>query len=43
MLDLLKRIKDANTTFKGDLAFVNDWEYFSSGKMPTLRSVQDLL
>ncbi|KAL8942117.1 MAG: hypothetical protein Q9216_001842 [Gyalolechia sp. 2 TL-2023] len=29
MLDLLQRIKDSNITLKGDLAFVNDWEYFS--------------
>lgn len=32
MLDLLKRMRDANTTFKGDLEFVNDWEYFSNGQ-----------
>ncbi|KAI9879340.1 MAG: acid phosphatase pho5 [Pleopsidium flavum] len=29
MLDLLRRIKDANTTLKGDLEFVNGWEYFT--------------
>ncbi|KAI4163546.1 MAG: hypothetical protein LQ342_002818 [Letrouitia transgressa] len=29
MLDLLQHIKDSNVTFKGDLEFVNDWQYFS--------------
>ncbi|EKG17975.1 Histidine phosphatase superfamily clade-2 [Macrophomina phaseolina MS6] len=29
-LDLLKRIKEANATLKGDLAFAKNWEYFTS-------------
>ncbi|KAI4281681.1 MAG: hypothetical protein L6R38_003499 [Xanthoria sp. 2 TBL-2021] len=29
MLTLLQRIKDSNITLKGDLDFVNDWQYFS--------------
>ncbi len=32
MLDLLRRIKEANTTLRGDLEFVNDWEYFTNGR-----------
>ena len=31
MLDLLQHIREANTTLKGDLAFANDWQYFSQG------------
>ena len=31
MLTLLQRIKDSNITLKGDLEFVNDWQYFSLG------------
>lgn len=31
MLQLLKRIKDSNIKLTGDLAFVNDWEYFTKG------------
>ncbi|KAI9754503.1 MAG: hypothetical protein M4579_004673 [Chaenotheca gracillima] len=29
MLDLLRRIQDSATPLKGDLAFVNNWEYFT--------------
>lgn len=29
MLALYQRIQDANVTLKGDLAFVNDWEFFT--------------
>ncbi|KAL8652833.1 MAG: hypothetical protein Q9226_004097 [Calogaya cf. arnoldii] len=29
MLTLLQRIKDSSITLKGDLEFVNDWQYFS--------------
>ena len=31
MLRLLRRIKDSNIKFKGDLAFVNDWDFFTEG------------
>lgn len=34
MLALLQRIKDSNIVLKGDLEFVNDWEYFSLGPYP---------
>ncbi|KAL8977772.1 MAG: hypothetical protein Q9205_006494 [Flavoplaca limonia] len=34
MLTLLQRIKDSNITLKGDLEFVNDWQYFSLGGIP---------
>lgn len=30
-IDLLKRVKNSNVTLKGDLAFANDWEYFTPG------------
>ncbi|KAI9842419.1 MAG: acid phosphatase pho5 [Sclerophora amabilis] len=29
MLDLLKRIRESSVQLKGDLEFVNDWEYFT--------------
>ncbi|KAL8873292.1 MAG: hypothetical protein Q9174_001221, partial [Haloplaca sp. 1 TL-2023] len=32
MLALLQRIKEANVTFKGNLEFVNNWQYFSLGR-----------
>lgn len=31
MLALLERIHDWNVTLTGDLAFVNNWEYFTKG------------
>lgn len=31
MLALLRRIEDLNITLKGDLDFVNEWDYFSDG------------
>ena len=31
MLRLLRRIKDSDIKLKGDLAFVNDWDYFTEG------------
>lgn len=42
MLDVLKRIKDANTTFRGDLEFVNDWEYFTEGLAKVLFTSKDM-
>jgi hypothetical protein len=32
MKNLLEKMKDSGITFKGDLAFVNDWELFWSGR-----------
>jgi acid phosphatase len=31
MLDLVERIKTSNITIKGDLGFLNTWEYFADG------------
>lgn len=31
MINLLKRIKQSNVTLKGDLEFVNQWEFFADG------------
>ena len=31
MIALLDRIKDSKVELKGDLAFVNEWEYFTQG------------
>lgn len=36
MLTLLQRIKDSNITLKGDLDFVNDWQYFSLGQFAVI-------
>ena len=30
MLELYHRIKDSNVTLKGDLAFVNEWDFFTT-------------
>ncbi len=38
MLTLLQRIKDSNITLKGDLEFVNDWQYFSLGQSDISRN-----
>ena len=31
MLDLLRRIRNSNITFEGDVSFVNELEYFTLG------------
>lgn len=31
MLELVKRIRESGVKFKGDLEFVNNWEYFTDG------------
>lgn len=36
MLALLERIRDRNITLTGDLAFVNNWKYFTNG-LPLLK------
>ena len=36
MLALLQRIQDRNITLTGDLAFVNEWKYFTNG-LPLLK------
>jgi hypothetical protein len=34
MLDLLAKIKQSKVVLKGDLEFVNNWEYFTKGSTP---------
>lgn len=40
MIALLNRIKDAKVELKGDLAFVNSWEYFTQGTGSDVRSLK---
>lgn len=39
MLALLERIQDWNGTLTGDLAFVNNWKYFTNGLLLLMDSV----